>query len=210
MKAKKKFYVVWQGQTPGVYHSWEDCLKQVKAYPDAKYKSFESLDEANDAYLSGYSYSGSQKVKATSQRPQDWKKVVPVGSITVDAACQGNPGKMEYRGVDPYSGVELFHQGPFVHGTNNIGEFLALVHALALLKKLNKHQTPIYTDSKTAMSWVKRKIPNTKIEFNASNKAILDLLNRATQWLNQNTYSNPIIKWETEIWGEIPADFGRK
>lgn len=98
----------------------------------------------------------------------------------------------------------------YVHGTNNIGEFLALVHALALLKKLNKPQTPIYTDSKTAMSWVKRKIPNTKIEFNASNKAILDLLNRATQWLNQNTYSNPIIKWETEIWGEIPADFGRK
>lgn len=168
------------------------------------------MEEANDAYISGYSYSPGQKTKSTSTTLQDWKKIVPPGSITVDAACQGNPGKMEYRGVDPYTGEELFHQGPYIHGTNNIGEFLALVHALALLKKLNRHNTPIYTDSKTAMSWVKRKIPNTKIEFNASNRTILDLLNRATQWLNQNTYANPIIKWETEIWGEIPADFGRK
>ena len=44
----------------------------------------------------------------------------------VDAACSGNPGPMEYRGIDLATGAEIFHFGP-VHGTNNIGEFLAIV-----------------------------------------------------------------------------------
>ena len=39
-------------------------------------------------------------------------------SIAVDAACSGNPGKMEYRGVYVADGRELFHIGPFEEGTN--------------------------------------------------------------------------------------------
>jgi ribonuclease HI len=42
------------------------------------------------------------------------------------------------------------------------------------------------------------------------NKKLFELIGRAIKWLNENTYSNKILKWETKAWGENPADFGRK
>ena len=182
MAAKKqKYYVVWEGNKPGIYTSWEDCLAQVKAYPNAKYKSYESKSEAETAYSKSYSFT----VKADAK---------PKANVT----------------SDPYTGREIFHQGPFKSGTNNVGEFLAIVHALALFKRNNMPNAAIFTDSKTAMSWVKRKVANTKLEFTFKNHELQILLHRAQLWLNDNSYKNPIQKWETESWGEIPADFGRK
>lgn len=208
-KVKQKYYVVWEGIKPGIYKTWEECLSQVKAFPAAKYKSFLTLIEAEQAYKSPYHFVA-KKAAQSAVISRNWKTVVPRNSIAVDAACSGNPGDMEYQGVDPYTGNLIFHQGPFKEGTNNIGEFLAIVHALAYFKKNNMPDASIYTDSKTAMSWVKRKVANTKLDFNARNQAIKDLLIRAQLWLVDNSYKNPIVKWETEIWGEIPADFGRK
>ena len=207
-KSKQKYYVVWEGHNTGIFSSWADCQVQIKAYPNAKYKSFESLEEAEEAFH-GQSYSSHAK-SSSKNKLKDWKTIVPQGSIAVDAACAGNPGDMEYRGVDPFTGMVIFHIGPKKNGTNNIGEFLAIVHALALLKKAGNSTAAIYTDSKTALSWIRRKTANTKLEFNASNLEIRDLLVRAQHWLHSNSYSNPICKWETEEWGEIPADFGRK
>ena len=131
-------------------------------------------------------------------------------SIAVDAACSGNPGNMEYRGVYTKTKEQIFHQGPFPQGTNNIGEFLALVHGLAFLKKEGRDITPIYSDSRTAIAWVRNKKVKTELERTPRNEQIFELIERALKWLNSNTYKNPIIKWETEDWGEIPADFGRK
>lgn len=128
----------------------------------------------------------------------------------MDAACSGNPGDLEYQGVNPFSGEKLFHVGPLAEGTNNVGEFLAIVHALALLKKAQKDQTAIYSDSKIAINWVKLKHPNTKLVFSSRNQILYDLIQRAIKWLNENKYNNPILKWKTEQWGENPADFGRK
>ncbi|MEO6189322.1 MAG: ribonuclease H family protein [Saprospiraceae bacterium] len=209
-KVKSKYYVVWEGNSPGIYHSWEECLLQVKAYPNAKYKAFNTMEEAKDAFVGGFSSKANATEKKTNHLIQKWQDFVPEGSITVDAACEGNPGKMEYRGVDPYSGQEIFHIGPLANGTNNIGEFLALVHALALFKKQQNNKAVIFTDSMTAISWIKRKKANTKLVFDNRNKEIKDLIVRATQWLMNNSFSNPIKKWETDKWGEIPADFGRK
>ena len=130
-------------------------------------------------------------------------------SICVDAACSGNPGPMEYRGVDKLSGAELFRMGPFQYATVNIGEFLAIVHGLAYLAERD-FDFPIYTDSKTAMKWVRDKKINTKLERVSVNEKVFILLDRAVKWLETHDYSNEIIKWETAAWGEIPADFGRK
>ena len=209
-KVKSKYYVVWEGNSPGIYNSWEECLLQVKAYPNAKYKAYDSIEDAKDAFVGGYSSKTKILDKRTVGARQKWQDFVPEGSITVDAACEGNPGKMEYRGVDPYTGQEIFHIGPLANGTNNIGEFLALVHALALFKNQQNNNATIFTDSMTAISWIKRKKANTKLAFDYRNKEIKDLLVRATQWLMNNSFSNPIKKWETDKWGEIPADFGRK
>jgi ribonuclease HI len=131
-------------------------------------------------------------------------------SISVDAACAGNPGKMEYRGVLTHNKQQIFIKGPFKRGTNNIGEFLALVHGIALLKSKNQHNLSIYSDSKIAMSWIRQKKCKTNMHFDASNNDLLELIKRAENWLKENTFKTPILKWETKAWGEIPADFGRK
>ena len=210
--AKTKFYVVWKGNHPGIYESWDDCKAAIKDFKGAIYKSFATFDAAKKAYKDDFSrYIGKQKVFVSELSDAQLKKIGQPNyhSIAVDAASSGNPGKMEYRGVDTQSKKEIFKMGPFPEGTNNIGEFLALVHGLALLKKNNSDRI-IYTDSKIAMSWVKRKTCNTKLEVNDTNKQLFDLVKRAINWLQNNHYTTAVVKWETKAWGEIPADFGRK
>ncbi|GAA4968669.1 ribonuclease H family protein [Algibacter aquimarinus] len=211
-KKKKKYYTVWKGHHTGVFESWDDCKAQIKDFQGAQYKSFSTFDAAKKALKGNYKdYIGKSKTFTSELSEAQLKKIGKpnYNSISVDAASSGNPGKMEYRGVDTKTKKQLFIQGPFEEGTNNIGEFLAIVHGLALLKK-NKSNRIIYTDSKTAMSWVRKKNCNTKLKPNEKNKPVFDLVNRATDWLKNNSYNTVIVKWETKAWGEIPADFGRK
>jgi ribonuclease HI len=211
--AKGKFYVVWKGLNPGVYDNWEDCKKQVEGQEGAKYKSFASRQEAIDALEEGYTFRPKQTGAYTPSAYHKFKKTSAGApneeSLAVDAACSGNPGDMEYRGVYVRTGQELFHVGPLKQGTNNIGEFLALVHGLAMLKKENSN-LPIYTDSVNAMLWVKNKKSKTTLKRTPANECIFDLIERAEKWLRENDYTTPIVKWKTSGWGEIPADFGRK
>lgn len=206
---KQKYYVVWQGHNPGIYSSWEKCQAQVKNYPNAIYKSFETSKEAEDAFRTG-TVPGKFASKKKTENPKITRNRIIGNSISVDAACSGNPGAMEYRGVWTSDKSEIFHFGPVRNGTNNIGEFLAIVHALALLQKKNDGATPIYSDSMTAISWVKRKKANTKLKADNTNAALFDMIRRAEAWLKSHSWTNPLLKWETEHWGEIPADFDRK
>lgn len=226
--AKKKYYVVWNGVEDGIYTTWEACQQAVEGFPSAQFKSFKTEEEAEAAYEMGYeAYTARQnemnaptssvKVHDASttgtSHAQPAMRPLPQGAIdnaiAVDAACSGNPGKMEYRGVYLRTGKEIFHFGP-VHGTNNIGEFLAIVHGLALLKQRGLNDMPIYSDSVNAQLWVRRKKCKTTLARNAKTEELYQLIERAENWLANNAYSNPIIKWPTEQWGEIPADFGRK
>ena len=211
-KKKKKYYTVWKGHHTGVFEAWNDCKAQITNFEGAQYKSFETFEAAKQALKGNYfDYIGKTSGFKSSLSPEQLKKIGQpnYNSICVDAASSGNPGKMEYRGVDTKTKKQLFIQGPFEEGTNNIGEFLAIVHGLAFLKK---HQSDklIYTDSKTAISWVKKKTCNTKLERNQKNETLFELVDRAVNWLKTNSYKTVIVKWETKAWGEIPADFGRK
>lgn len=134
---------------------------------------------------------------------------VKANAWAVDAACSGNPGPMEYRCIDLATGAQVFHYGP-VHGTNNIGEFLAIVHALALMDKQDIKDKVIYSDSYNAILWVKKKKCKTKLERNAKTEQLHQVIARAEQWLRAHAVNTPVIKWETQKWGEIPADFGNK
>lgn len=211
MANKQKFYVVWQGLTPGIYESWDACRQQIKNYQGARYKSFPSRQIAEEAYVAGpdsdISKSAPKEALSSAELERIGKPVTP--SLSVDAACSGNPGIMEYQGVSTADGTPWFHRGPYPDATVNIGEFLALVHGLALLKKQNS-TIPVYSDSRTAMSWVRKKRANTKLIRTTENKQIFELIARAETWLRNNSYTNRILKWETKAWGEIPADFGRK
>ncbi len=206
---KQKYYVVWAGKIPGIYLSWSECEAQILGFPGAKYKAFDTQSEAEQAYDQTFSHflRPIPKEQATKGKA---KAHIIADSICVDAACSGNPGAMEYRGVQTATGRQLFHQGPFARGTNNIGEFLAIVHGLAYLKKIDKPLLPIYTDSATAIAWVRHKKARTLLETTPENEVLFSLIQRAESWLHAHTYKNPILKWETSSWGEIPADFGRK
>ena len=210
-KKKQKFYVVWYGLKTGIFPTWDDCKAAINGVKGAQYKSFFTFDEAKKAYNKEYADYKGVHTKKKKLSKEELKKIGEPNlyTISVDAASSGNPGKMEYRGVDTQTYQQLFHQGPFLQGTNNVGEFLALVHGLAYLKQI-KSDRDIYSDSKIAIGWVKRKKCNTKLKRTAKNKRLFELIVRAENWLKNNQYSTKIMKWETKAWGEIPADFGRK
>lgn len=210
MAKAPKYYVVWKGRQKGVYDTWEACQEQIQNFPGALYKSFESrtvaekaLGEKPHIHLQGKGpgAAGPEKKLFTGQPIRD--------SIAVDAAWNTATGDMEYQGVHTTTKQLLFCQGPFADGTNNIGEFLAIVHALAWLAQRNS-DLPVYSDSRTAISWVQKKKANTKLAETPRNAKLFEMLDRAETWLQTNTYFNKILKWETEYWGENPADFGRK
>ncbi len=206
--AKQKYYVVWKGRAPGVYNSWEECKAQIDKFTGALYKAFEDQTLAAKAFNEAPHHHF--RLKSKQSKASRHTVGFPIqNSISVDAACSGNPGKLEYQGVQTSTGANLFHLGPFPEGTVNLGEFLAIVHGLAFLKK-RKSKLPIYTDSITAMKWVRDRKVNTKLERNKKNEELFKLVDRGIKWLKKNEYPNVIIKWKTDVWGEIPADFGRK
>ena len=211
MAKKQKFYVVWKGKHPGIFESWDDCKAQIEGFKGAQYKSFGTFDEAKKAFNSNYlEYKGKSKGKSELTQEELLKIGDPnYNSIAVDAASSGNPGTMEYRGVDTKTKKVLFHQGPFQQGTSNVGEFLALVHGLAFLKQKNSNRI-LYSDSRIAIGWVRKGKCGTKLKKGPKNKVLFELIERAEDWLKKNRYTTPIVKWETKAWGEIPADFGRK
>lgn len=226
-----KFYAVWVGRHPGVYDNWDDAREQVEGFPGARFRGFATAQEATVAYrqeldrvesqelgnlIAGAGAARREGAPKSARKPKgavqsDYFQFpeIDLGGWAVDASCLGNPGKMEYRCVELMSGREIFHMGPFEQGTNNIGEFLAIVHALALMKKNNEWHT-LYSDSRIAMGWVKKQAPKTTLKLNDKNRKLFELLGRAVIWLRNNDWPVRILKWDTDKWGEVPADFDRK
>lgn len=208
---KNKFYVVWTGRKPGLYSSWDDCKKQVDGFEGAKYKGFPTKELATAALNDDFEKYLTRDLNTPKiivcSNPLIGEPILD--SICVDAACKGNPGVLEYRGVDTMSGAELFRKGPFPEGTVNIGEFLGIVHALGYLKQRDLNW-PVYSDSRTAIVWIKTKKIKTNLVRNAKTESLFAYVDRALTWLLKNSWENRILKWETGYWGEIPADFGRK
>ncbi|MGV0105711.1 ribonuclease H1 domain-containing protein [Nostoc sp. DSM 114167] len=212
--ASKKYYAVFKGRKTGIFTSWEECEEHITGFSGALYKSFKTREEAEGALeLAEQSFIIKTEHKEVKQQETKTKifpaKELILDSVCVDASCLGNPGYVEYRGI--YTGTRkmIFHKSPMPNGTNNLGEFLAIVHALAYLNKQSMN-IPIYSDSETAIIWVTNKKPKTKLTRSMHNEEIFNLVDRALTWLENNEYTNPILKWNTVYWGEIPADFGRK
>jgi ribonuclease HI len=203
MSAKQKFYVVWRGRQTGVFDSWPVCSAQVQGFPGAQFATFKTRAEAEEALAQPYSAVIKPRPSVAGLPPEVAK------GYAVDAACSGHPGPVEYRCVKNDTREQIFHQGPFEEGTNNIGEFLAIVHALAHFKRA-KIDAQLYSDSRTALAWLRDGKCKTELERNERNSALFDLIARAERWLAENTYTTPVRKWNTTVWGENPADFGRK
>lgn len=214
-----KFYTVFRGHNPGVYDNWDEARFQTEGFPEALCKSYSSSEEAAEAFRN---FTGQEdrdeltrllhfNIEDGPCNCQNYKDNPEIDSEAwaVDASCLGNPGKMEYRCVDLKTGNEVFHVGPFEDATNNIGEYLALVHAMALMSKKGEYHN-IYSDSITAQSWWRKHQIKTKLKSTTRNLKVFELLARASNWVNTHNFPGKVMKWQTERWGEIPADFGRK
>ena len=213
--AREKFYVVWNGVNPGIYDSWEECQLQIKGFKDARFKSYTSLEAATEAYRGDPAEQMALFRAMAHHKPlhdnYDAFPEIRRDAIAVDAACSRNPGPVEYQGVMVGTGERIFRIGPLEDGTNNIGEYLAIIHAAALLHRQGNHVTPIYSDSRTALSWIRNGAHRSKMTPTPRNAKIMEMLQRADAWLHAHRpIPNPILKWDTDQWGEIPADFGRK
>jgi ribonuclease HI len=205
--AQAKHYVVWKGRRTGIFGTWAECEAQVKGFRDAEYKAFDSRRAAEAAFRKRYT-----DFKGRPASAQKWlfapvKPALP--SVAVDAACDGAPGRLEYRGVKTESGEPIFRAGPFPDGTNNVGEFLAIARALDYLARHNL-DWPIYSDSENAIAWVKAGKCNTKLKRLPSNTMLFELIGRAERSLKASGKRARVLKWDTQAWGENPADFGRK
>jgi ribonuclease HI len=209
--AKQKFYVVWKGRQIGIFANWDECNTQIHGYAGAVYKSFKTRQLAEAAYNSNSNDFIGKDIFETELTEEQLKLIGDpfLESISVDGAWNTSSGVVEYQGVDTATCKVLFRAGPFEDGTNNIVEFLAIVHALAYCKQ-NGLDVPIYSDSRNAIGWVKDKEARTNHDRSERNEKLFQLIDRALSWINKNEYPNKILKWETKAWGENPADFGRK
>jgi len=216
MAKTPKVYVVWKGRAPGIYDNWPECLEQVDRFVGAQYKSFASLSEAKKAFSSGPSYVATKNRQTFGDPVSKIRKTIvrristPISpALAVDAACSGVPGPVEWQGVIFGKGKLAFRSNLYPDGTNNIGEFLAIVDGIRWLIQ-EKSDLPIYSDSKNAILWVKNKKCKTTMKRTAKNVSLFKLIDEAEVFLTTTKHSFAIHKWETEAWGENPADFGRK
>lgn len=215
MAQRRKFYVVWEGREPGIYDNWLDAKEQVDGFPGARYMAFDTCEDATLAFRKYADADArilfSQIAKKKQQMVNyDAFPEIRLDAIAVDGACNHNPGgQIEYRGVKVGTGEEIFHVGPLTGGTNNIAEYIGLIHVLALLQAKGDNTTPIYSDSRTALSWLRQRHNRSTVQIDPA-LPLASILARADAWVASHTWQNPVLKWNTELWGEIPADFGRK
>ncbi|MCS6980863.1 MAG: ribonuclease H family protein [Flavobacteriales bacterium] len=204
---KNRFYTVWRGRKPGVYNTWAEAEAQVTGFPGALFRGFDSEAEALEAFKQEPPAAGSLPARQVASTHPGTR---PRWGLAVDGSCNMVTGTAEYKGVRLSDGKILFQGGPFAEATNNIVEFLAIVHALAYCHKHHLSDMPVFSDSQTALEWVRRGQARTKIPRTENNQEVFELLKRAQYWLATHRYHNPLLKWDTAAWGEIPADFGRK
>jgi len=202
-----KVYVVWKGRATGIFPDWPSCEAQVRGFPGAQFKAFATREEAERAF--GGDYASHAGRPASSQKWLFSPNPPVAESYVVDAACSGRTGRLEWQGVHLSSGERVFHRGPYEHGTSNVGEFLAIVDALALLARKGL-QLPVYSDSGTAIAWVRRDRCNTTLTPDQQNAALFALVEKAEAWLAGQAGKPVVLKWDTKAWGENPADFNRK
>ena len=207
-KTEKKFYVVRKWKRIWVFDSRNDCKESVNWFSGAKYKCFSSGKEAETALNEWWEKY--YEVKNVTKKKKVKNEDIPffTEAIAVDAACSGNPWEMEYRWIDLKTWNEIFHE-KFKIWTNNIWEFLAIVHWLNYLK--DRKDKVIYSDSKIAISRINQWKCKTKMDVDQADfERIIKAIKRAETWLKENWINNKILKWNTEERWEIPADFGRK
>jgi ribonuclease HI len=128
---KKKYYVVWEGRETGIFENWATTQKHTTGHKNARFKSFKTRQEAEDAFAAGdVNQSEKAGVKNQTEKPaiSDEYEV----SIYCDGSCDPNPGEAG-SGLAVYHGQDLVEACYGLYepnGTNNTAELNALLTAL--------------------------------------------------------------------------------
>lgn len=195
-KSKKKYYVVWRGRETGIFTSWDACLRSVNDFQGALFRGYSTWEEAHDAHLNGY-WREVAKNKAVTPTTE-----VIRHSFATDAVHNAD-GTFSYFITDIEQSRTIYRSPSFHDSNLNVCRFLAIVHALAILTKTSDTR-PVYSPSATAISWVSRRECRTSLCRTLGNTVTFDLIIRAGRFLADNLMSNPILRWESESWGEVP------
>ena len=148
-KNKKKKYYAWalQEGASGISETWEDCQSQTRGFSGAKYKSFESREEAQAWLDAGASY--------------DIKRLALDEGIYFDSGTGGD-AKVKIKVIDEKNN-NLIPGVKVPEGvTNNFGELLACKYALELA--IEKGVKKVFGDSRLVLDyWSKNIINKSKV-----------------------------------------------
>lgn len=139
----------------------------------------------------------------------------PTFGLCSDASYLSNTKLLEFRVVNIETGQELYRNSfaDTLH-TTNIGEFFGLVRGIKIHIDSNLAlDYPIFSDSQVAIGWVNGLYVNSKNLRKPENRLFFPFVEKGLEYLRKITKAKkmpPVLKWRTDIWGEIPADFDRK
>lgn len=128
----------------------------------------------------------------------------PKEGITVDAAHSEKKRITEYQVVDLKTGDRLFYNN-LGNQTTNIGEFLGLMASIKYIIENDFHPRIVYTDSVTAITWFNNKKTASKKKNTELQRSEIFL-----KVMDCDVSTIEVKHWNTNEWGEIPADFGNK
>ncbi|MGH7826700.1 MAG: viroplasmin family protein [Candidatus Binatia bacterium] len=167
----QKFYVVWSGRQTGVFTDWATTQRAVDKYAGARFKSFSTRAEAEQAFCrDGYASISPKTPSRQKASPPDSDHSAAHSSqqfdvsIYCDGACEPNPGNAG-------SGIVVYRAGELAQlwfglynpmGTNNTAELNALYHALRMAEAEIKtgNTVEVCSDSAYSINCIRSWAPN--------------------------------------------------
>lgn len=146
-----KYYAVKIGRKTGIYTSWNEAEKLVKGYPDAKYKSFRTREDAEHYMNDGSKESSVQSAMQINEPEGDYAFVD--GSFNVNTNTYGYGGFLSANGVKyPISGAGC---DPNMAKMRNVaGEIEGALEAARMALKLKLKRLTILYDYDGIEAWV--------------------------------------------------------
>lgn len=212
--AKNKFYVVWKGRDTGIFTSWSEVNELIKGFSGAEYKSYADQETAELEFSLGSPKGRSNDENHTTtklkEEPSDDHKAPDHECLTVDGSYLGGKKIMQYRCVWNQSKEEVFSTKPIEGGNQNIAEFLALVGAMKYRVSTKQYDLHIYSDSQTALSWVRNCKIKSSYDLSQLDEVVQERIYGALKFIAKSGVRKNLYKWDSALWGDIPADYGRK
>ncbi len=163
-KNKKKYYAVLAGRRPGIYLTWfgsGGAAEQVRSFPGAIYKGFETLEEAQ-AFLDGSKRFGTQGNRTGKPEARSRAKEAGPGSHTeptriyTDGGCIDNPGPGGYGVVMIQGDTRKELSGGYRFTTNNRMELMACIVGLKALGPEYAESVRVFTDSRYVVNGIEK------------------------------------------------------